>query len=745
MSDAYNFVPSFFSNDARGGALTFEQLQARRKIAEAIATRNRPYPKTIGEGLTALGEALGRRRRDQELTRAEAAQAERDRAAEQGAPGGSYVPGAAPAAPPPAAVAPQASLTAPDTAAVEKAVASSDPLTMAQSAQQPQMSHDEWLQRTKRNETGGKPDPYRTIGPVSRRGDYPYGAYQVMGENIPKWTKKHLGREMTPQEFLADDKAQDQVARGESGEYISKYGPLGAARAWFAGERGMNDLKRKDTLGTHVAEYERRFTRPLTSRADLAGALARRPQASTFGPDEAGMSATPFDVAGAEGGEGGAPVRVAALGGMPTPDTPPDPMGGAPAPAQAPPPRAAVAQQLAQRQPMPGGIGPGTLGTAPPQPMTAPQQPQIPPAPSLPPSREPIPPPAIEEMPDPGATPPPQPQLMGPSQAQQYWLKQMSNPMLSDVARERAAKMYATEETYRKDTQARQAEEYRNQRERWEKQRADKDTHTRGEGKRIQEDLIRRLTIEKEQADAANRPVEAEALRVKLAQAIRDLNKPDTVSAGGTQFERPPTAPGATPQPYAVPAGLPQPKEDMTEGQAKAVQFVLRTKPDLDRLDGELNKGKALTSWKDAAIDTLGPGNTGNIAVSDEYRRARDASMNWGAAFLSHVSGQAVSPTEAGRNLPAFLPRPGDNDRDLEEKAVRRRSMTEAIEKTSGTAGLKVLYGQVSQENDAYEFRKNSERPPVSIKSAEEAEKLPPGTRLILPDGKPGVVPQRKR
>ena len=56
MSDSYNFL---FSDDPRTGALTYPQLEARRKIAIALATRNRPYPKTIGEGLTALGEGLG--------------------------------------------------------------------------------------------------------------------------------------------------------------------------------------------------------------------------------------------------------------------------------------------------------------------------------------------------------------------------------------------------------------------------------------------------------------------------------------------------------------------------------------------------------------------------------------------------------------------------------------------------------------------------------------------------------------
>ena len=59
-----------------------------------------------------------------------------------------------------------------------------------------------------------------------------------MGENIPKWSKTYLGKELTPQEFLESPDAQEQIARGQGGKYLAKYGPIGAAEAWFAGERG---------------------------------------------------------------------------------------------------------------------------------------------------------------------------------------------------------------------------------------------------------------------------------------------------------------------------------------------------------------------------------------------------------------------------------------------------------------------------------------------------------------------------
>jgi hypothetical protein len=80
-----------------------------------------------------------------------------------------------------------------------------------------------------------------------------------MGNNIPGWTQAALGRAMTPAEFLADTKAQEAVFNHRFGQYVSKYGPEGAAKAWFAGEGGMNNPNAKDLFGTTVSEYARRF------------------------------------------------------------------------------------------------------------------------------------------------------------------------------------------------------------------------------------------------------------------------------------------------------------------------------------------------------------------------------------------------------------------------------------------------------------------------------------------------------
>lgn len=109
-------------------------------------------------------------------------------------------------------------------------------------------------------ESGGD---YSKLGPVitsgAYKGDRAYGKYQVMGKNIPEWSKTVLGRSMTPEEFKADPKAQDAIYNAKMTELAVKHGPEGAARAWFAGEGGMNDMGRKDQLGTTVSKYGSRF------------------------------------------------------------------------------------------------------------------------------------------------------------------------------------------------------------------------------------------------------------------------------------------------------------------------------------------------------------------------------------------------------------------------------------------------------------------------------------------------------
>lgn len=109
---------------------------------------------------------------------------------------------------------------------------------------------------------------YAAMGPEVDSGDRAYGRYQVMGANVPVWTKEALGRSMTPEEFLKDREAQDAVAKHRFGQYVRQYGnPYDAASMWFSGRPMQKAGNASDITGTSVPEYINRFANALGERA----------------------------------------------------------------------------------------------------------------------------------------------------------------------------------------------------------------------------------------------------------------------------------------------------------------------------------------------------------------------------------------------------------------------------------------------------------------------------------------------
>ncbi|ATW69393.1 minor tail protein [Streptomyces phage ZooBear] len=100
-------------------------------------------------------------------------------------------------------------------------------------------------------ESGGR---YNAVG-VWVRGDRAYGKYQVMGANIPSWTKKHYGKSLTPQQFLNNPKAQEAVARGTLQSYFNKYGARGAASAWYSGNPNLHMSTSSQSGGPSIKGY----------------------------------------------------------------------------------------------------------------------------------------------------------------------------------------------------------------------------------------------------------------------------------------------------------------------------------------------------------------------------------------------------------------------------------------------------------------------------------------------------------
>lgn len=103
-------------------------------------------------------------------------------------------------------------------------------------------------------ESGGN---YMSISKPSKDGDRAYGKYQIMGKNIPVWTREALGTAMSVHDFLLNPQAQEAVAQVKLGQLMQKYGnPADVASAWFSGRPARNNNSR-DVYGTSVPQYVR--------------------------------------------------------------------------------------------------------------------------------------------------------------------------------------------------------------------------------------------------------------------------------------------------------------------------------------------------------------------------------------------------------------------------------------------------------------------------------------------------------
>lgn len=80
------------------------------------------------------------------------------------------------------------------------------------------------------------------------------GKYQIMPGNIASWSRMALGHSVTPQQFLHNPQLQEQIAQHFLQNYYNKYGPAGAAVAWYAGEGTAQKYVRRNGAGFNAPQ-----------------------------------------------------------------------------------------------------------------------------------------------------------------------------------------------------------------------------------------------------------------------------------------------------------------------------------------------------------------------------------------------------------------------------------------------------------------------------------------------------------
>jgi hypothetical protein len=134
------------------------------------------------------------------------------------------------------------------------------------------ISFDAFFQAIAGQESGGN---YRAVNKSSGA----LGKYQIMPRNVPSWSRRYLGKTITPSQFLASPKLQDQLARAVLGDYFKRFGPEGAAATWYSGSpKRKNDFTPlKNGSGPSVGDYVRQVLARVTGGGATRPSGARVP------------------------------------------------------------------------------------------------------------------------------------------------------------------------------------------------------------------------------------------------------------------------------------------------------------------------------------------------------------------------------------------------------------------------------------------------------------------------------------
>jgi hypothetical protein len=135
---------------------------------------------------------------------------------------------------------------------------------------------DSYAAAIRRIETGGtlwpngRYDIKVKAGKRNGKTRWALGAYQIMEENLPSWSREALGREVSTEEFLKSPAIQDAIFKYWFKKYADKWGPENAARAWLAGPgyvkkhlEGKAKSQPADIFGTTPDVYAERFLKAL--------------------------------------------------------------------------------------------------------------------------------------------------------------------------------------------------------------------------------------------------------------------------------------------------------------------------------------------------------------------------------------------------------------------------------------------------------------------------------------------------
>jgi hypothetical protein len=604
-------------------------------------------------------------------------------------------------------------------------------------------------------------DPYTAVG-IPTKGGRALGKYQIMSSNVGEWTKAALGQALTPQQFLANPQAQEATAKHRFMSYAAKYGPEGAARAWYAGEGGMNDLAKADAHGRiNVGQYGREFAQ--NAGAPTGAAPAAGP---TFAP-----GSQPRDMRDAIA-LAAMQQNPAAAGAQPAPTPPPQQVASAPAPAQES--RGRIAGVMAGLPSRPGAGAPtAALGNSPlgmpnpqgvvspidlppddqqaPQPMPTPAppprsdvsgpqyaqaggapapswfNPQVGPAPNVagPPTAAPTPNSAIQKAPTdeviPGQTTPdftpklklgPEPTPEGPSRDEIRATNESRNPLLSDNAKAIWAERAKEAKEQRELGNSRRYDDWKHQRGLVDAEAKEIDARKFNEPKRYMDELNARHQILTQRLALAKGPKEIEKLQQDIDKNAQELLKlkqevgsgksgmPGVIQQGGKNYIW--NQEKQKLEPFEPTTAGPDQRPDVTMSVEEGKNYYNHAKAAtaLRQYNRFPDADKILSEGLEQELLNQVPF-ANNKLISDKYRIIRNAANNYLQGTQRVVSGAVIGPQEMKDAFRDVIPIAGDDEVTMANKREQRESQLEALSVATGQGRKLIEYeNRKYQENE---------------------------------------------
>jgi hypothetical protein len=173
--------------------------------------------------------------------------------------------------------------------------------------------------------------------------------------------------------------------------------------------------------------------------------------------------------------------------------------------------------------------------------------------------------------------------------------------------------------------------------------------------------------------------------------------------------------------------------EKLTEGMRNNAMYAQRMTAAEKLLGGTTEQKPGVMETIAGSAPIIGSELGANQMRSPDRQKAVQAQRDWVRAKLRKESGAAIAVDEMNQEIATYFPQIGDSPDVIAQKKIAREQATQGLIQSSGSAYSPPAERQapIMSKADA----KMSTKPLATVKSDNDYNKLPKGTRFKAPDG----------